>query len=144
MEPIYDVEQYKWLYLTSHLTLLSSGYAFYVGYPIISFLQFLIFTTSINYWRLPDYSWRRYLDMAVVKSFVLYHNIYLGWDSENAVLFWWIFAFGSLTYPIGFYVHSKGYRWLSMYLHAFMHILACIDSIYLYTGAIPRANSLLI
>lgn len=144
MEPIYDLDQYRCLYLTSHLTLISGSYAFFAGYPVLSFVQFSIFMTSMNYWRLPDYSWRRYLDMAVVKTLVFYQNIYLAWDAEHRILFWLIFGIGSLTYPIGFYVHSKGYRWLSMYLHAIMHILSCVDSIYLYTGSIPRANSLLI
>jgi len=108
----------------------------------MSFLQFLIYMTSINFWRLPDYSWRRTLDLIVVKSCVLYHN-YLAWSAEYVVIYYSIFAIGTLFYPLGHYMFDRGYKWLSVYSHMSLHTVAALGCMYLYTGAIPRANSLL-
>ena len=141
---MYDIDQYKWLYLTSCFPLVVSVYAFFRGYPIISFLQFSIYLSSINFWRLPDYSWRRYVDFAVVKLCILYQNIYLVAGAENARAFYGIFSVGVLAYALSFYFHAIGKIWFSVYVHIFMHTLSALGCIYLYTGAIPLANSLLI
>ena len=144
MALMYDLDQYKWLYVTSCFPLVTSMYAFYRGYPILSFLQFSIYMSSINFWRMPDYSWRRYVDFAVVKSCILYQNIYLLGGAENVGGFYVFFSFGVLAYALSFYFHGIGKVWLSVYVHALMHTLSAVGCIYLYTGAIPRANSLLV
>jgi hypothetical protein len=99
--------------------------------------------SSINFWRLPDYSWRRYVDFAVVKLCILYQNIYLVRGAENARAFYGIFSVGVLAYALSFYFHGIGKILLSVYVHICMHTLSALGCMYLYTGAIPRANSLL-
>ena len=141
---MYELDQYKWLYVTSCFPLAASMYAFFRGYPVISFLQFSIYMSSINFWRLPDYSWRRYVDFAVVKTSILYQNIYLLGGAEKAKGFYGIFSVGVIAYALSFYFHGIGKIWLSVYVHAFMHTLSAIGCIYLYSGSIPRANSLLL
>ena len=56
-------EQTTIIYNISFLSLGSSIYAIYNGYYYMSIYPGGVFLTSINYWRKPDYSWRRYLDM---------------------------------------------------------------------------------
>jgi len=72
---------------TSTVTLLSS-YLFYLNsmYDLTLFTS-LVGTTSILYWHYPDYSWRRYLDIATVlisTSYlhmqVLMHSPSLSWS----------------------------------------------------------------
>ena len=140
---MYEDDQYKWLYLTSYMALFASMFAFYRRHYVISFFQFLIYMTSINYWILPDYSWRRYADMAVVKSYVLYQT-YLAYNAEYAAVYYTIFLLGLSFYPTGTYLYGHGYTWLSIYSHMALHIMAALGSCVLYAGAIPRANSLLV
>jgi hypothetical protein len=143
MEPIYDVEQYKWLYLTSYAALIGSAVAFFRKHYVISFMQFLIYMTSINFWSLPDYSWRRTLDLVVVKICVVYQT-YLAYNAEYAWMYYPMFLIGFMFYPLALYFFNQGHKWLSVYSHMALHISALISSSILYLGAIPRANSLLI
>ena len=74
MECILYPEQYKIIYNVSFLSLGSCMYAIYNGYYCLSICPGGVFLTSINYWRHPDYSWRRYLDMTYVKLSFIYHG----------------------------------------------------------------------
>ena len=143
MEPIYHVDQYKWLYLTSYAALIGSAVAFFRKHYVISFLQFLIYMTSINFWSLPDYSWRRTLDLIVVKCCVLYQT-YLAYNAEYASLYYPMFLIGFMLYPLGHYFFNQGNKWLSVYSHMTLHIFAAMVSCLLYLGDIPGGNSLLI
>ena len=81
METVLYPEQYKLIYNISFLCLISSIYAVYQEYYVLSIIPGSVFITSINYWRYPDYSWRRYLDMICVKSALLY-QLYRAYNSH--------------------------------------------------------------
>lgn len=142
MESMYGVEQFGWLYISSYTALFGSSFAFFKKHYVMSFLQFLIYMTSINFWRLPEYSWRRNLDMLVVKCGVLYQN-YLAYNAQNAAIYYPIFWFGVMFYPLSHYLYTYGHKWLSVYSHMALHVIATFGSCILYLGDVPGGNRLL-
>ena len=105
-------EQSLLIWRTSFLSLGSCIYALYKGHYYIAVVPGGVFITSINYWRRPDYSWRRYLDMAYVKLSLLY-QLYHSYRSENRMLYYGILALSISFYPLGLYYHKKKKYWYS-------------------------------
>ena len=118
-------EQYNYLWKTSWCTLLTSIYAFYRGHYSFSVWTGSVFITSINYWRKPDYSWRRYADMALVKLCLAY-NVYYAYNKENRMPYYIIIGTSACFYPLGIYFHKQGKYWHSTYAHSMIHIGANI------------------
>lgn len=128
------------LYRTSHLFLAASIYAIYRGYYTISIGPGSIFLTSILYWIEPDYSWRRYLDMAVSKTGFTY-QLLLAYNAENGKAYYATVLTAALFYPLGMYFSAKENYWASTYSHMGLHILRNIANIILYSGAIPNLDT---
>ena len=135
METILEEQQYSLIYRTSYLSLLSSLYAIYRCHYAVSLLPASIFLTSIHYWKKPDYSYRRYLDMAVVKSAIVCQH-YVAYNAQYANIYYGIFAVGLFAYPIGIYYYQKKDYWKSTYAHMALHLMANIGSMILYSGYI--------
>lgn len=127
--------QYKIIFNMSFLSLGSSIYAIYNGYHILSLCPGGVFLTSINYWRKPDYSWRRYLDMIYVKL-ALSYQFYKAYKSQYMVQYYTIMILAMMCYPIGIYYYNKKFYWHSTYAHCGLHILANIGNVVLYSGKI--------
>jgi len=131
-------EQYRVVYRSSFLFLISSSYALLYFQYHFALLNMCIFLTSINYWRKPMYSWRRTLDMTVVNSAIIYKNIVvynsLAYNPTNVNLYYFIFFSGSLAYPLSIYCYNYKFYWTAVYLHMLLHVMANIASIILYTG----------
>ena len=71
MDTILNLEQSTAIYYVSHILLISSVYAFYQKHYHLFIAPAAIFVTSIHYWKKPDYSYRRYLDIFTVVSLKL-------------------------------------------------------------------------
>jgi len=80
--------------------------------------------------------------MAVVKSYISY-SVYIMLDAEHSNTAMTMFGTAAVIYPISFYFLKTGKVWESLYIQLLLHAISCVGSVYLYTGAIPRANSLL-
>jgi hypothetical protein len=106
-------------------------YAAYNGHYDLSICSGGIFLTSINYWRKPDYSWRRYLDMTYVKMALLY-QLYKAYRSPYMVQYYTLIFFAVSMYPLGMYYYRKKQYWYSTYLHCALHIIANIANMVLY------------
>jgi hypothetical protein len=135
METILYPEQYKLIYNISFLCLISSIYAVYQKHYVLSIVPGGVFLTSINYWRYPDYSWRRYLDMICVKSALLYH-LYRAYNSQYMIHYYSLVLFAVSMYPLGIYFYRKKLLWHSTYAHCILHITGNISAIILYSGRI--------
>jgi hypothetical protein len=98
MECILYPEQYKVIYNVSYLLLGSSIYAIYNGHYYLSLCPGGVFITSINYWRYPDYSWHRYVDMIYVK-FAISYQLYKAYKSQ------YMFQYYSLMLFAIFFIH---------------------------------------
>lgn len=135
MNILLEREHYITIWKASFLTILSSFYAFFRGYYDLAFIVVGVFFTSINYWRKPDYSWRRYLDMFYVKIAMIY-QIIRAYKAKNSALFYSLLFVSVAFYPIGVYFYKKGHYWLSTYSHCMLHIMANISNVVLYSGEI--------
>ena len=71
-ECIIPQEQYLFLFKSASLTIISVVYASYQQYYDISLNAFIVFCTSINYWRKPMNDWRRTMDKSCLFVYVLY------------------------------------------------------------------------
>ena len=129
-------EQYNLLFKTSFISLLSCIYSFYNGYYEFSVSSGWIFLTSINYWRKPNYSWRRDLDMISVK-FALVHHVIRGYNSEY-YKYYCIFTFISIfCYKLSCYFHKKK-NVLAFYIFSCIATCLCKHCKYYF---IHRTNS---
>jgi hypothetical protein len=133
METILEKEQYIVLYRVSYLSLFSALYAFYRTHYHLVIVPGSVFLSSIHYWKKPDYSYRRYLDMAVVKSAVIYQH-YMAYNAQYANTYYAILYIAMLSYPIAIYYYNKKDYWASTYAHMILHIIANIGNIVLYSG----------
>jgi hypothetical protein len=135
MDTILEEKQYILIYKISYLSLLSSLYAAYNTHYNLALCNGSIFLTSIHYWKKPDYSYRRYLDMIIVKSSVIY-QYYIAYNAQYSIIYYIIFTIGLLAYSCGiFYYYKKDY-WKSTYAHIILHLMGNIASIILYSGNI--------
>jgi hypothetical protein len=127
----------NFLWRTSCISIFSSIYAVYQKHYILSLLPAGVFLTSINYWRHPDYSWRRYVDI-VFSHFAIIYQIYYAF-SHNAEHFDLSLVFmgaGAQFFLFGIYFYNKKQYWLSTYCHSGLHLFANISIIVLYSGKI--------
>jgi hypothetical protein len=113
---ILEPNQYIILYRSSWFLLFTSLFGLYKQLYLDSLIYFTVFLTSINYWRHPDYSWRRYIDMASVKCSLVYHSYYSHKSKyQRYYIFYNLVAI--LCYKISIYYYSKNDNWKSTYFH---------------------------
>lgn len=129
--------QAKFLWRTSWFSVISSLYALYQKHYWLALFPGSVFITSINYWRCPDYSWRRYIDIFVVNYSVV-HQTYFAYvhNAENFQTSFLFMQTGAFCFLLGVYFYEKKQYWLSTYFHALLHFFANIANIILYSGKI--------
>jgi hypothetical protein len=140
METILDEPQYMVLYKSSYTILISIAYALYRKHYVLIIVPSMVFLTSINYWRKPDYSWRRYFDMITVKCMMVY-QIYVAYNAQfiNHCLVLWVI--GTFAYYFATVKYWNGDRWSSVYLHMLCHIFSNLGNLVLYSGRIKPPTS---
>jgi len=118
------------LWTTSWYTGYSSLVAYEKKLYDLSFFSFLVFITSLLYWRKPRKNIIRTIDMSISTITLLYH-IWRAIRARNNR--YPLFATGALLcYPLGWYYHNKKKYWLSIYCHAILHITGNLSNLYLY------------
>lgn len=133
MNPILPPQYSKYIYNLSYLSAITSSYALYKGHYDLAICPGCVFVTSINYWRNPDYSWRRYLDMLVVTSSLTY-QIVRAYPTKYATLYYTIVCYGIGFYSIGIWFYNRGSLWWSTVSHGMLHILGNLSNIILYSN----------
>jgi hypothetical protein len=130
-------QQANLLWSTSWFCFVSSLYAFSQSHYGLAVLPGGCFITSINYWRSPDYSWRRYVDIVVVNYSIVYQTYYAYYHkAENFQTSFLFMQTGAFCFLLGVYFYEKKQYWLSTYCHALLHFFANIANIILYSGKI--------
>ncbi len=125
--------QYNFIWRVSFVSAFSCAYAAYRGHYDIAIVPCSVLLTSLNYWRLPTYGWRRNLDIACVCSGLIYQNI-RAYRLSNAVPYYYLMGTASLLYPMSVYFYKKKCYWWSTYVHCMLHIIANIGNVVLYSG----------
>ncbi len=96
-----------------------------------------VLATSLNYWRNPLFnSWRRYTDMSVVLSGLIYQSYYT-YTSEHVnfltrLNYFYLIGLSALCYIMSCDFMKKGCVWPATYAHASIHFIANIANIVLY------------
>jgi hypothetical protein len=131
---------YRFLYKTSWLFLASAAYAYQMGHYDYVILPFGVWVTSINYWRKPDYSWRRYVDMFYAHFAVIYQGL-SAYGAEYQIPFYVLWGLAVSSYLFAMYFKYKGngngIRWNSTLWHGNSHFLAFLCALVLYSGDMP-------
>ena len=127
---------YRILYKTSWLFLASAVYAYEMTHYDYVVLPLGVWATSINYWRKPDYSWRRYVDMFYSHFAVIYQGL-TAYGAQYQIPFYVIFVLAVISYMFGIYYKIKGKGWNSTLCHGNAHILANVGCFILYSGNMP-------
>ena len=138
METILDKKYYIHIYRISYFSLFSSFYALYNNHYNLAIVPGSVFLSSIHYWKKPDYSYRRYVDMAVVQSALAYQH-YMAYNAQYANIYYTILSIAILSYPLGIHYYQKKDYWKSTYAHILLHIMANIGNCILYSGYIKPA-----
>lgn len=128
-------DQARFIYKVSFLCLISTSYALHRKHYDMALVPGGVFLTSINYWRRPDYSWRRYVDMSYVSLAISYQLL----RARNAEMgfYYYLFTFSALLcYPFGVNFYNKKMYWASVYAHCMLHVFANVANVYLYSGHI--------
>jgi len=141
MTTILNKEQANYIYHASYLSLCSCLYATYRNYYDFAFVTGIVFLTSINYWRNPINSYRRYIDITAVNTALFYQN-YRMYHAEYAQMYYIMMFFAFLSYLYGIRVYNKGDNWNSTYAHMGVHLFANMGNMYVYSGYIDKFDSI--
>ncbi len=118
----------NYLFYSSCSFAITSLYGVYKKEYIKSLGVFLIFTSSINYWRNPVHGLRRNVD--IVSSILgILINVQNSNEHPRRLYLILFLFFGLLFYPVGFYFQDKSIH-LSTLCHSLIHIicnLVCIS-----------------
>lgn len=125
-------DHYNYLWRISWLSLFTSLYAAKQGHYDLAFVPGGIFLTSINYWRNPNYSWRRTLDINYVRLALAY-QVYRAYKSQYSSMYYAITTCAVACYPIAIYYYKQNQLWKSVYFHSMIHILGNVSNVILYS-----------
>ena len=115
-------EQANVIFATSFLILFTAMYAFYKSYYDVAFMCILVFATSINHWRDPQFGFRRNVDMVAVIvgfAYLFVRAIMLGIQS---ILFWACFAAVGICFAGTWHLYHQGHVWMSTLVHCILHL----------------------
>ena len=106
------------------------------GYFDICWYPLLVTLTSLNYWRRPDHSWRRYADMAAIQC--MYYQM---WRAYGGAQYWAanfaLVVLAGAFFFAGVRMFSVKRYWASTLLHFAAHCTSNLSNIVLYSGHVP-------
>lgn len=132
---ILDKDQYMYIYRVSFLSVLTAMCGFAKGKNDIALVSLCGSLTSINYWRFPNYSWRRNTDMTVIILGVLY-NFLRAYRCQYIMLYYLAGIISVSCYPASWYYYNKKKYWTSTYLHCMVHVFGNATFYILYSSDI--------
>jgi hypothetical protein len=135
----YNYDQYTLLWKTSFIALTSFFTAVYNKKYYCSLVPLIVFFTSINHWRKPEYSWRRNIDVFCVRTGLVV-NLIVAYNSQYYKLYYPVVFAASSCYPISIFLYNRKKIWASVYVHACLHILGNASCMILYSGDILPLN----
>lgn len=117
---------FSWLLLLNSMYILR----FYSQYYDLAVQPFLVWSTSVMYWRNPLHnSWRRYADMLIcftMGSYQIVRSVTLLCGMNYYI----VLSSGILSYFISFYFYTK-ISWLSLVFHLMLHFAVNVSNIIL-------------
>ncbi len=121
------------LWYSSWLFLASGIYGYSRNYIELSLAPFLVFFTSILYWKHPDYSYRRYVDVITVNTGVVYIALRAR-HCENRMMYYPLLVISCLCFYLGYYFKKKS-TWISTFFHMLLHIFGNLAFVVIAMGS---------
>lgn len=125
--------QANFLWVLAWLSLVSGLYAISRGYYDLAPVPLGVWATSLLYWQHPDFSWRRYFDMAFVHLAMVY-QIWRAVGAENMNAYYATLAVACVFFPLGTYFHARKMQWPSTICHGGVHVMGNVSNFVLYSG----------
>ena len=126
----------KYLYCTSHASLVTGFYGLYQG-TLLGFFPLAVFIASINYWRYPVNGYRRYFDIftAIISAVM---QTYYARNYPNFIKYVIILVIGVGFYPLSNWIQHEQLPQdraliLSTFFHSMIHIVCNVANYVLYT-----------
>lgn len=126
------------LWSVSWLSFLAGWFALHQGHFVDAVIPFGVWFTSLNYWRKPDYSWRRYADIAFVQVG--------GWWSCARALdvvcweYYLVMATAVSCFGVSMVFYERDRLVLSTLLHAMVHVLGNVANVLFNLAALPPVH----
>ena len=128
-----DYKYSKFLFYTSFLIGLSFMVALYFNNNYISIYLFLLFLSSINFWRKPKYGLRRNIDriMIYIGSFnILYYIFLLNSEFNKKIILYLFICIIFFNIMENIYFYLKLNKWIIF--HMAIHIYVFIMSLFMF------------
>ena len=119
------------LWRISWLCLLSSLYALRLNLTDVSLVSFMVYCTSLLYWRRPRYNYIRTIDMGMAFTSIYYH-VWKAYGNEYGHIYSMKLCCIILLYPFSWWLHYKKHYWLSVYAHGLLHLFGNICNMHFY------------
>ena len=123
----------RFLFYSSFMIGLSSMIAFYINDRILTLFLFLLFLTSINYWRKPEYGLRRQIDMSLCAIGFLYFIIssFVFLPEFNRIMYINTFICIGVFYTLEYILsYLRSAKWIVF--HMVMHIYTAFFSVIVF------------
>ncbi len=141
-ELVVPIDHGRMIWAASWLAVFSGGVAINYGHLDLATVSWLGASTSLNYWWLPTYGWRRNLDIATIQ-FCLWYHIYRALASASAIGYFTVTGLGCLLFGGGWYLASKGRLLEGTLCHVGVHLCANTANVILYTSEVPKLLSII-
>lgn len=141
-DAMYYPEQALVIWRMSFLIFFTAMHAYYKKHYDMALISGIIFLTSINHWKCPEFnSLRRKVDVNCVITGLMYHVI-RAYYTKIKDLYFKVILFSLFFFFLGKYFDKKERLWHSIYSHATFHLMGNIANNILYSGdLIPIMHS---
>ena len=135
LEPQYS----KYIYYTSWVLLFTSLNGIYKEYYKLGFLTFLVFCSSINYWRNPIDNIIRVIDLTISFS-SLFYTIYYVQPCKNLHIYYSLLLIITVCYFASkYYRYKKNYMYCTLF-HCGVHLTANLCNVLICNEIIDCRN----
>jgi hypothetical protein len=131
MDQVVKPKQALFLWRISWLCLVSSLYAYHLHLKDVSLSSFIVYCSSLLYWRRPRYNYIRTIDVSIAVTSIYYH-LYKAFCNKYGYIYSMKLLVLILLYSYSWYLHYKKRYWLSIYAHGLVHLFGNLSNIQFY------------
>ncbi len=132
---ILDPQYSKYIYYTTWVMLFTALYGIYKEYYTLGYLTFVVFCSSINYWRNPIDNIIRVIDLTISFSAVFFTLYYVQYCKHLYVYYLLLSFIGFCYFASKYYRYQKNYMYCTMY-HCGVHLTGNLCSLLIYNKII--------
>jgi len=129
-------QQYsKYIYYISWIMLFTSFYGIYKMYFTLGFLTFIVFSSSINYWRNPIDNIIRLIDLIISFSAILLTVYYVQFCKHLHIYYFLLLIITICYFSSKYYRYQENYMLCTIF-HCGVHVTGNICNLLIYNEII--------